>query len=62
MKRYLHQHYDKATGVLIREQVLDHPFPKLDPEVESVKVTVVADDEVEPDKPSTSTERGRRSR
>jgi len=56
MKRYLHQHYDKATGVLIREQVLDHPFPELDPKVESVKVTTVTNDEVEPDKPSTVTD------
>jgi hypothetical protein len=36
--RYLHQHYDRATGALMRRQILDHPFPVLDPEVETVKV------------------------
>ena len=40
-EKYLHRHYDKATGALIREQVLDNPFPVFDPEIETtVEVTV----------------------
>jgi hypothetical protein len=41
--KFLHQHFDKATGALTREQVLDQPFPVLDPDVETVKVTVITD-------------------
>jgi hypothetical protein len=39
--KFLHQHFDKATGALTGEQVLDHPFPVLNPDVETVKVTVI---------------------
>lgn len=42
--KFLHQHFDKTTGKLVHQHVLDQPFPVFDPDVERVRVTVIADD------------------
>ena len=41
MSKFLHQHFDKATGALTREEVLDHPFPVFYPDAESVQVIAI---------------------
>jgi len=44
--KYLHQYYDKATG-LVREEILDNPEPVFDPELnQSSKVTAITEAEL----------------